>query len=54
MLLRITDQTTGHVLRSVQLEAFEDEFTTGPIQNMPKHQPRSGTPAYFPNGDMGI
>jgi len=54
MFLRITDLTTGHILRSVLLEAFEDEFTTGSIQSMPKHEPRSGSPNYFPNGDMSM
>jgi hypothetical protein len=52
--LRVTDLTTGHILRSVLLEAFEDEFTTGAIQSMPKHEPRSGDPGYFPNGDMSM
>jgi hypothetical protein len=54
MFLRITDLTSGRILRSVLLEAFEDEFTTGSIQRMPKHEPRSGDPGYFPNGDMAM
>jgi len=54
MFLRITDLTSGRILRSVLLEAFEDEFTTGSIQSMPKHEPRSGDPGYFPNGDMAM
>ena len=39
-LLRITDQTPGHLLRSVLVEAFADEFTTGLFQHYPKHFPR--------------
>jgi hypothetical protein len=35
-LLRITDQTPGHVLRSVQLEAVEEEMTTGGVPFYPK------------------
>ena len=54
MFLRIADLTTGRILRSVLLEAFEDEFTTGPIQSMPKHEPRSRDRGYFPNGDMAL
>ena len=54
MFLRVTDLTTGRILRSVLLEAFEDEVTTGSILNMPKHQPRNGDPGYFPNGDMAM
>jgi hypothetical protein len=45
--LRVTDLTTSRTLRSVLVEAFEDEFTTGAINHYPKHLPRSGNPAYF-------
>ena len=45
--LRITDLTPGRVLRSVLIEAFEDEFTTGDFLHYPKHLPRSGNTAYF-------
>jgi hypothetical protein len=44
---RVTDLTTGRTLRSVLVEAFEDEFTTGSLFHFPKHLPRSGNPAYF-------
>jgi hypothetical protein len=42
----------------VLAEAFEREFTTGPIQHYPKHFPRSFNPNYFENmsvwaGDSG-
>jgi hypothetical protein len=46
-LLRIADLTPGRFLRSVLVEAFEDEFTTGSIQHYPKHLPRSSNTAYF-------
>jgi hypothetical protein len=49
VLLRITDQTAGHLVRSEQLEAFADEFTTGSFENYPKHFPRSSNAAYFPS-----
>jgi hypothetical protein len=45
--LRITDLTPGRTLRSVLVEAFEDEFTTGGISHYPRHFPRSSNPAYF-------
>jgi hypothetical protein len=45
--LRITDLTPGRTLRSVLVEAFEDEFTTGDVFHYPKHLPRSGNTAYF-------
>jgi hypothetical protein len=56
--LRVTDLTPGRVLRSVLAEAFEREFTTGPIQHYPKHFPRNSDPNYFENmsvwaGDSG-
>jgi hypothetical protein len=46
-LLRVTDFTSGRLLRSVLVEAFEDEFTTGSFFHYPKHFPRSGNSAYF-------
>jgi len=46
-LLRVTDQTPGRFLRSVLVEAFEDEFKTGSFFHYPKHFPRSGNLAYF-------
>jgi hypothetical protein len=45
--LRISDQTPGRTVRSVLAEAFEQEFTTGPIQHYPKHLPRNSDPSYF-------
>ena len=42
--LRITDLTTGRLLRSVLVEAFADEFTTGSFFHFPKHLPRGGAP----------
>jgi hypothetical protein len=45
--LRLTDLTTGHMLRSVLVEAFHDGFTTGALQGYPKHFPRNNDPAYF-------
>jgi hypothetical protein len=45
--LRVTDFTAGRLLRSVLVEAFEDEFKTGSFFQYPKHFPRSGNPAYF-------
>src|SRR5882724_10050679 len=46
-LLRITDLTPGRILRSEQLEAFQDAFTTGNVLGSPKHFPRNGNAAYF-------
>ncbi|HXZ78815.1 MAG TPA: sialidase family protein [Terriglobales bacterium] len=45
--LRITDQTPGHVLRSVFPEAYEEAFTTDSFNFFPKHFPRSGNGNYF-------
>jgi len=50
--LRVTDLTTGHLLRSVLAEAFDDEFTTGGAKHFPKHLPRNNNPAYFQ--DMSV
>jgi hypothetical protein len=47
VFLRVTDQTPGRILRSVMVEAFEDEFTTGGFFHYPKHFPRNSNPAYF-------
>jgi len=57
-LLRITDLTTGRLVRSALVEAFETELTTGAIQHYPKHFPRSGNANYFQDmsawaGDSG-
>lgn len=52
LLLRVTDLTTGHTLRSVLAEAFDDVFTTGKIKHYPKHLPRNSNPAYFE--DMSV
>jgi hypothetical protein len=57
-LLRVTDQTTGRILRSVLVEAAEDAFTTGASFHYPKHFPRSSNTAYFEDmsawaGDSG-
>ncbi|HEX9945215.1 MAG TPA: exo-alpha-sialidase [Thermoanaerobaculia bacterium] len=46
-LVRVTDQTPGRFLRSVLVEAFADEFTTGSIQHHPKHFPRNSNANYF-------
>ena len=48
--LRVTDLTPPpppRALRSVLVEAFADEFTTGALQHYPRHFPRSSDPAYF-------
>ena len=47
VFLRVTDQTSGRLLRSVMVEAFEDEFTTDSFFHYPKHLPRNSNPAYF-------
>ncbi len=47
VLLRITDQTAGRTLRSVQTEAFADLQQTGGILHYPKHFPRNNSAAYF-------
>jgi hypothetical protein len=45
--VRVTDLTPGRFLRSVLVDAFADEFTTGALQGFPKHFPRSSNPNYF-------
>lgn len=52
LALRVTDLTTGRTLRSVLVEAFASEFTTGDIHHYPKHLPRSSNTAYFQ--DMSV
>jgi len=47
MLLRVTDLTPGHTLRSVLAEAYADEFRTGDAHHYPKHFPRNNNPGYF-------
>jgi len=49
LLLRVTDQTNtvARPLRSVLVEAFQDEFTTGSFEGYPKHFPRNSNPNYF-------
>jgi len=39
-LLRVTDLTPGRLLRSVLVDAFEDEFTTGSANGYVRHFPR--------------
>jgi hypothetical protein len=45
LLLRITDLTAGNIVRSVQIESFAEEFTTGGVPFYPKHMPRSSAAA---------
>lgn len=47
LMLRITDLTPGRVLRSVLVEAFAEEFTTGAANHLPKHLPRNSSTAYL-------
>lgn len=47
LMLRITDQTAGRTLRSVLVEAFAEEFTTGALNHHPKHLPRNSSTAYL-------
>ena len=49
LLLRVADLTPGRALRSVAVEAFAEEFTTGAAHFYPKHLPRSADPNYFPD-----
>ncbi len=46
-LLRVTDLTAGRTVRSVLVEAMQDEFTTGDAFHYPKHFPRGSSAAYF-------
>lgn len=52
LTLRIADLTPGRTLRSVLVEAFDDEFTTNGFKHFPKHLPRSSNPSYFQ--DMSV
>jgi hypothetical protein len=52
LTLRILDVTPGNTSRSVLVEAFADEITTGEQQHFPKHLPRSQSAAYFQ--DMSV
>jgi hypothetical protein len=45
--LRLTDFTTGRTLRSLLVESYADEFTTGDVNHYPRHFPRSSNRAYF-------
>jgi hypothetical protein len=47
LVLRITDQTSGRVLRSNLAEAFAKEITTGTIKHYPKHFPRFTSAVYL-------
>ncbi|MDE2367919.1 MAG: exo-alpha-sialidase [Burkholderiales bacterium] len=47
LMLRITDQTPGRTLRSVLVEAYAEEFTTGGLNHLPKHLPRNSSSAYL-------
>jgi len=47
LMLRITDLTPGRVLRSVLVEAFAEEFTTGTANHLPKHLPRNSSTSYL-------
>jgi hypothetical protein len=56
--LRIADMTPGRIVRSVLVEAFADEFTTGASQGYPKQLLNFDIPFYFPDmaawaGDSG-
>lgn len=44
--LRISDLTKGRTARTVLVEAFADDFTTGSFYHYPKHLPRGGG-SYF-------
>jgi hypothetical protein len=52
LTLRILDATPGHTARSVLVEAYADELTTGDIKHFPKHLPRNSNPAYLQ--DMSV
>jgi hypothetical protein len=52
LTLRIADLTAGHTVRSVLVEAYADELTTGSIKHFPKHQPRNSNTAYLQ--DMSV
>jgi hypothetical protein len=52
LTLRIFDATPGHTARSVLVEAYADELTTGDIKHFPKHLPRNSNPNYLE--DMSV
>ena len=52
LTLRVFDATPGHTARSVLVEAYADELTTGGIKHFPKHLPRNSNPAYLE--DMSV
>jgi hypothetical protein len=52
LTLRIFDNTAGFTPRSVLVEAYADEITTGSIKHFPKHLPRNNDPAYLQ--DMSV
>src|SRR6185436_17379788 len=52
LTLRIFDNTAGFAPRSVLVEAYADEITTGSIKHFPKHLPRNNDPAYLQ--DMSV
>jgi hypothetical protein len=47
LFLRVFDGTPGDLTRSVLVEAFEQDFTTGTRFGYPKHFPRNDNPFYF-------
>lgn len=52
LTLRISDQTPGHIVRSVLAEAFAESIKTGSQSHYPKHTPRNSSSAYFQ--DMSV
>lgn len=52
LTVRLTDQTSGAVLRSVLAEAFATEIKTDGADHFPKHLPRNNSTAYFQ--DMSV
>ncbi len=50
--LRIFDNTPGRLARSVLVDAYQSQFTTGDAQGYDKHLPRSNSSAYFQ--DMSV
>jgi hypothetical protein len=58
LFLRVFDATPGDIAKSVLVEAFQQDFTTGGLFGYPKHFPRNGNPFYFEDmsawaGDSG-
>lgn len=52
LTLRITDQTSGQLIRSVLAEAFAEAIKTGTSNHFPKHLPRLTSVNYFQ--DMSV